>query len=202
MKLLHIDSSVLAEHSVSRQLTARIVTEWQATHPGTAVEYLDLAQDTPATLSGAELAARMTPADSRSAEQTAAAARTEAFLQQFLAADVIVVGAPMYNFSIPSQLKNWIDCIAQAGRTFKYTETGPVGLAGNKTVIVASSRGGVYSTSEALRALDHQESYLRTVLGFMGIDNARIVRAEGVNQGADRRSQALAAAEADIATLV
>ena len=133
MKLLHIDSSVLAEHSVSRQLTARIVTEWQATHPGTAVEYLDLAQDTPATLSGAELAARMTPADSRSAEQTAAAARTEAFLQQFLAADVIVVGAPMYNFSIPSQLKNWIDCIAQAGRTFKYTETGPVGLAGNKT---------------------------------------------------------------------
>ena len=186
----------------SRQLTARIVTEWQATHPGTAVEYLDLAQDTPATLSGAELAARMTPADSRSAEQTAAAARTEAFLQQFLAADVIVVGAPMYNFSIPSQLKNWIDCIAQAGRTFKYTETGPVGLAGNKTVIVASSRGGVYSTSEALRALDHQESYLRTVLGFMGIDNARIVRAEGVNQGADRRSQALAAAEADIATLV
>ena len=202
MKLLHIDSSVLAEHSVSRQLTARIVTEWQATHPGTAVEYLDLAQDTPATLSGAELAARMTPADSRSAEQTAAAARTEAFLQQFLAADVIVVGAPMYNFSIPSQLKNWIDCIAQAGRTFKYTETGPVGLAGNKTVIVASSRGGVYSTSEALRALDHQESYLRTVLGFMGIDNARILRAEGVNQGADRRSQALAAAEADIATLV
>lgn len=202
MKLLHIDSSVLAEHSVSRQLTARIVAEWQATHPGTAVEYLDLAQDTPATLSGAELAARMTPADSRSAEQTAAAARTEAFLQQFLAADVIVVGAPMYNFSIPSQLKNWIDCIAQAGRTFKYTETGPVGLAGNKTVIVASSRGGVYSTSEALRALDHQESYLRTVLGFMGIDNARIVRAEGVNQGADRRSQALAAAEADIATLV
>ena len=202
MKLLHIDSSVLAEHSVSRQLTARIVTEWQATHPGTAVEYLDLAQDTPATLSGAELAARMTPADSRSAEQTAAAARTEAFLQQFLAADVIVVGAPMYNFSIPSQLKNWIDCIAQAGRTFKYTETGPVGLAGNKTVIVASTRGGVYSTSEALRALDHQESYLRTVLGFMGIDNARIVRAEGVNQGADRRSQALAAAEADIATLV
>ncbi|ACO76224.1 Acyl carrier protein phosphodiesterase [Laribacter hongkongensis HLHK9] len=202
MKLLHIDSSVLAEHSVSRQLTARIVTEWQATHPGTAVEYLDLAQDTPATLSGAELAARMTPADSRSAEQTAAAARTEAFLQQFLAANVIVVGAPMYNFSIPSQLKNWIDCIAQAGRTFKYTETGPVGLAGNKTVIVASSRGGVYSTSEALRALDHQESYLRTVLGFMGIDNVRIVRAEGVNQGADRRSQALAAAEADIATLV
>ncbi|MBP8813947.1 MAG: FMN-dependent NADH-azoreductase [Laribacter sp.] len=202
MKLLHIDSSVLAEHSVSRQLTARIVTEWQATHPGTAVEYLDLAQDTPATLSGAELAARMTPADSRSAEQAAAAARTEAFLQQFLAADVIVVGAPMYNFSIPSQLKNWIDCIAQAGRTFKYTDTGPVGLAGNKTVIVASTRGGVYSTSEALRALDHQESYLRTVLGFMGIDNVRIVRAEGVNQGADRRSQALAAAEADIATLV
>ena len=202
MQLLHIDSAITGEQSVSRQLTARIVAEWQATHPGTAVEYLDLAQDTPATLSGAELAARMTPADSRSAEQTAAAARTEAFLQQSLAADVIVVGAPMYNFSIPSQLKNWIDCIAQAGRTFKYTETGPVGLAGNKTVIVASSRGGVYSTSEALRALDHQESYLRTVLGFMGIDNARIVRAEGVNQGADRRSQALAAAEADIATLV
>ena len=197
MKLLHIDSSVLAEHSVSRQLTARIVTEWQATHPGTAVEYLDLAQDTPATLSGAELAARMTPADSRSAEQTAAAARTEAFLQQFLAADVIVVGAPMYNFSIPSQLKNWIDCIAQAGRTFKYTETGPQGLLTGKKAYVLTARGGLYAGSTS----DHQEPYLRQVMAFIGIHDVTFIHAEGMNLGGDFQEKGLNQAKAGLSAI-
>ena len=107
--------------------------------------------------------------------------------------DVIVVGAPLYNFSVPSQLKSWIDRIAQAGRTFTYTETGPKGLAGGKTVIVASTRGGVYSTSDWGRAAEHQESYLQTVFGFLGITDVRFVRAEGVAMGDVVRQQALAA---------
>jgi len=112
-------------------------------------------------------------------------------VSQFLAADVIVVGAPLYNFSIPSQLKAWIDRVAQVGRTFKYTETGPVGLAGGKTVIVASTRGGVYSTSEGGRAMEHQESYLQTVFGFFGITDVRYVRAEGVAMGEAKKAEAL-----------
>ncbi|WP_148716253.1 FMN-dependent NADH-azoreductase [Chitinolyticbacter meiyuanensis] len=201
MKLLHIDSSVLAANSVSRQLTARIAAEWQATHPGTQVDYLDLATDTPAHLSGEILGARFTPAEAHNAVQKAETELTEALLTQFLAADVIVVGAPMYNFSIPSQLKAWIDRIAQAGRTFKYTENGPVGLATGKTVLVASSRGGVYSASEALRALDHQEAYLKTVFGFLGITDVRFVRAEGVNMGDAKKAEALASAEKEIVAL-
>ena len=119
---------------------------------------------------------------------------SEALVSQFLAADVIVIGAPLYNFSIPSQLKSWIDRIAQAGRTFTYTDKGPKGLAGGKTVIVASTRGGVYSTSEGGRAMEHQESYLQTVFGFLGITDVRFVRAEGLAMGDAVKAQALAAA--------
>ena len=202
MQLLHIDSAITGAHSVSRQLTAQIVAAYQANHPGTQVSYLDLVADAPAHFTMDAMAPRTGQTDGLSEVQKRENAVSERLVSQFLAADVVVIGAPFYNFSIPTQLKAWIDRIAQPGRTFQYTANGPEGLAKGKTVIIASTRGGVYSTSEALRALDHQESYLRTVLGFMGIDNARIVRAEGVNQGADRRSQALAAAEADIATLV
>jgi FMN-dependent NADH-azoreductase len=120
---------------------------------------------------------------------------SERLVSQFLAADVVVVGAPMFNFSIPSQLKAWIDRVAQVGRTFKYTEKGPQGLAGGKTVIVASTRGGAYS---AMPALDHQESYLRTVFGFFGVTDVRFVRAEGLAMGDAAKAAALASAEADI----
>ena len=123
---------------------------------------------------------------------------SEKLVSQFLAADVVVVGAPFYNFSIPSQLKAWIDRIAQVGRTFKYTDKGPVGLAGGKTVIVASTRGGVYSTSDAGNAMEHQESYLKTVFGFLGVTDVRFVRAEGVAMGDAAKGQALASAEAEI----
>jgi FMN-dependent NADH-azoreductase len=123
---------------------------------------------------------------------------SEALVSQFLAADVIVVGAPLYNFSIPSQLKAWIDRVAQVGRTFKYTDKGPQGLAGGKTVIVASTRGGVYSTSEGGRAMEHQESYLQTVFGFFGITDVRFVRAEGVAMGDAAKAQALASAAVEI----
>lgn len=123
---------------------------------------------------------------------------SEALVSQLLAADVIVVGAPMYNFTIPTQLKAWIDRVAQAGRTFKYTETGPVGLATGKTVIVASTRGGAYSTSDAGNAMEHQESFLKTVFGFMGMTDVRIVRAEGLAMGDTAKAAAVTAAALEI----
>lgn len=201
MKLLHIDSSILGDHSVSRQLTKDTVAQWVNKHPGTTVDYLDLAVNTPSHLSADSLGFRA-PAG---AEQTDVQKRenviSEALVTQFLAADVIVVGAPLYNFSIPSQLKAWIDRIAQVGRTFKYTETGPQGLAGGKTVIVASTRGGVYSTNDWGRAAEHQESYLQTVFGFLGITDVRFVRAEGVAMGDAKKAEALAEAANGIAKL-
>lgn len=202
MNLLHIDSSVLGGNSVSRQLTAQIVAEWRARHPDTTVEHLDLAVDAPSHLSIDSLGFRTAPGtEGLSETQKRENAISERLVRQFLAADVIVVGAPFYNFSIPSQLKAWIDRIAQAGRTFRYTEQGPQGLAGGKTVIVASTRGGLYSTSERGRAMDHQESYLQTVFGFLGITDLRVVRAEGLAMGDRARAQAIAAATTSIKAL-
>lgn len=196
MQLLHIDSSVLAANSVSRLLTAQIVAQWRASHPDTRVDYLDLAVHAPSHLSADSLGFRMPPgAGELSAVQQQENAISEALVTQFLAADVIVVGAPLYNFSVPSQLKAWIDRVAQVGRTFKYTDKGPQGLAGGKTVIVASTRGGVYSTTDGGRAMEHQESYLQTVFGFFGITDVRFVRAEGLAMGEASKTQALAAAE-------
>ncbi len=197
-KLLHIDSSILGGNSVSRQLTAQIVASWRASHPGVEVSYLDLAADTPSHLSAESLGFRLPAGTDLSAVQQRENAVSEALVAQFLAADVIVVGAPLYNFAIPSQLKAWIDRVAQVGRTFKYTEKGPVGLAGGKTVIVASTRGGVYSTSDAGKDMEHQESYLQTVFGFFGITDVRFVRAEGLAMGETAKANALAAAELEI----
>jgi FMN-dependent NADH-azoreductase len=195
MKLLHIDSSIMGGNSVSRQLTQNIVAQWQANHPGTVVDYLDLAQDTPSHLSADALGFRQPAgAPNLSDLQRHENAVSETLVSQFLAADVVVVGAPLYNFSIPSQLKAWIDRIAQPGRTFTYTDKGPKGLATGKKVIVASTRGGVYSTSEGGRAMEHQETYLQTVFGFLGITDVQIVRAEGVAMGDAKKAEALAAA--------
>jgi FMN-dependent NADH-azoreductase len=195
MKLLHIDSSIMGGNSVSRQLTHNIVAQWRASHPVSVVDYLDLAQDTPSHLSAESLGFRLPPQEESLTDgQRRENAVSEALVSQFLAADVIVVGAPLYNFSIPSQLKAWIDRIAQAGRTFTYTDKGPKGLAGGKTVIVAITRGGVYSNSEAGRAMEHQESYLQTVFGFLGITDVRFVRAEGVAMGDEKKAEALAGA--------
>ncbi len=202
MKLLHIDSSSLGGNSVSRQLTKRIVAQWRASHPGTVVEYLDLATDAPSHLGADSLGFRTGPsAGGLSEVQRRENEISEKLVSQFLAADVVVIGAPMYNFSIPSQLKAWIDRIAQAGRTFKYTDKGPQGLAGGKSIIVASSRGGVYSTNPALAGLDHQESYLKTVFGFFGIAEVQFVRAEGIAMGDAAKVQALNAAELAIRAL-
>ncbi|NLC37286.1 MAG: FMN-dependent NADH-azoreductase [Alcaligenaceae bacterium] len=191
MKLLHVDSSINGAASVSRGLTRQAVEQWLASNPGTQVEHLDLAVDTPTHFSSDAMGIRRPAGDTLSEAEQRENALSETLVSQFLAADVIVVGAPLYNFSIPSQLKAWIDRLAQAGRTFRYTENGPEGLAKGKTVIAVLSRGGVYSTSEAGQAMEHQESYLKTIFGFFGITDIRIVRAEGTDLGADSREAAL-----------
>lgn len=201
MKLLHVDSSINGAASVSRGLTRQAVQQWLAGHPDTEVEYLDLAVDTPTHFSADALGIRRPNSDNISEAEQRENALSETLVSQFLAADVIVVGAPLYNFSIPSQLKAWIDRLAQAGRTFRYTENGPEGLATGKTVIAVLSRGGVYSTSEAGQAMEHQESYLKTVFGFFGITDIRIVRAEGTDLGADSRESALRNAAEEINAL-
>lgn len=197
MKLLHIDSSVLGANSVSRQLTAEVVRDWVAAHPGTTVDYLDVVADAPAHFGPDALGVKV-GAEATTEAQRQENAVSEALVSQFLAADVVVLGAPLYNFSIPTQLKAWIDRLAQPGRTFKYTEKGPEGLATGKTVIVVSTRGGMYSTSEAGQAAEHQESYLKVVFGFFGITDVRFVRAEGLAMGEAARAAALEAARASI----
>lgn len=198
MKLLHIDSSPLAAHSVSRQLTRAVVNQWVAAHPGTRVDHLDLASDAPTHLNLESLGFRAAPGAAGLTDvQVRENAVSERLVSQFLAADVVVIGAPMYNFSVPSQLKAWIDRVAQVGRTFKYTEKGPQGLAGGKSVIVVSTRGGVYSSGPA-SGMDHQESYLKAVLGFFGVTDVRFVRAEGLAMGDEAKAKALASAERDI----
>ena len=201
MKLLHVDSSILGTNSVSRQLTAELVAQWRKSHPETKVEYLDLALNAPNHFSadalGIKTGVQAEPTEAQRREN----ALSEQLVSQFLASDVIVVGAPLYNFSIPTQLKAWIDRLAQIGRTFKYTDKGAVGLATGKTVIVASTRGGVYSSSEGGQAMEHQESYLKVIFGFFGITDVRIVRAEGLAMGDASKAAALSAARADIAAV-
>ena len=186
MKLLHIDSSVLGENSASRNLTAAIVARLRAENPGVEVIRRDLA---------AQSLPHFTPVLE---EGHPCVARNGEILDEFMAADVVVIGAPMYNFTIPTQLKAWIDRILTAGRTFRYTGNGPEGLAGGKRVIVASARGGIYSEGPAA-AVDFQETYLRHVFGFIGIHDVEFVRAEGLNLGAEQRQAALVQAHAQIA---
>lgn len=198
MNILHLDSSILATNSVSRGLTQALVSTLTARHAGAQVTYHDLAANEIPHLSGEILGAAFTDKADWSPLQQAEAARSDALIAEFLAADVLVIGAPMYNFGVPSQLKAWIDRVAVTGRTFKYTETGPVGLAGGKKVYVVSARGGVYSNEQG-QQMDFQEDYLKTVLGFLGITDVSFVRAEGVAMGPDAKAAALAAAEAAIA---
>ncbi|HET8816954.1 MAG TPA: NAD(P)H-dependent oxidoreductase, partial [Pseudidiomarina sp.] len=127
-------------------------------------------------------------------------ALSQELIAELQAADIIVIGAPMYNFTIPTQLKAWLDRVLKAGVTFKYTEHGPQGLLTGKTAYIASGRGGIYSKGEAA-AMDHQESYLRQALGFIGINHVHIVRAEGLNLGEEPREQALQAAQDEIEAL-
>ena len=200
MNILHIDSSILGPGSVSRVLSAEIVAALRVRHPAASVTYRDLEAAPVGHLSGAHLAAAQGAApEAPSLREDLAVG--QAALDAFLAADIVVIGAPMYNFGVPSQLKAWIDRLAIAGKTFRYTEKGPEGLAGGKTVIIASSRGGLYGPETPSAFLDHQESYLRGIFGFFGITDVRFVRAEGINLGPDKREAAIGAAREEISRL-
>lgn len=184
MKLLHIDSSALGTHSVTRELSAAIVARWQDAVSGLTVEYRDLDTEPVPHLTGGSLA-KADPSEAADAERVMA---------QFLEADVIVVGAPMYNFAIPSTLKAWIDRVTVAGKTFRYGESGPEGLAGGKRVIIASSRGGVHAGAPS----DFVEPYLGYLFGFLGIKDVEFVRAEGVAYSPQHRMDAITGALAAI----
>jgi FMN-dependent NADH-azoreductase len=183
MKLLHIDSSITGDFSVSRKLTADIVAKLTAANPGAGVTHRDLTLD---PISHLVLADMPAPGDST------------AILDEFLGADTVVIGAPMYNFTLPTQLKAWIDRILVAGKTFGYGEAGPVGLVGDKRVIIAISRGNVYGADGA--AAEHLETYLNFVFGFIGV-KPEFVIAEGIKISDQHRDATLEKAQATIGAL-
>ena len=200
MKLLHLDSSVLGANSVSRQLSAAAVDRLRKSIPGLEVTYRDLAAQPLPHLSGAHLAA----AQGASPETTTVqedVAQSQAVLDEFLAADIVVIGAPMYNFSVSSQLKSWIDRIAVAGKTFRYGPNGAEGLLGGKRLIIAISRGGLYGPGAPAAAFEHLQTYLQGVFGFLGVTDLEFIVAEGVMMGPDAREAAVSAALAAASAL-
>ena len=192
MKILHIDSSILGDHSVSRAVSAAAVAQLKALNPGAEVVSHDLAAKPIAHLSGRYLAGQSADVQHDQALQEDLALGGTA-LAEFLAADTVVVGAAMYNFTISSLLKAWIDRILVAGKTFHYTDKGAEGLAGGKRVIVAAARGGVYSAGSPHASFEHAESYLRCVFAFMGIPSIEVIVAEGIALGPESREKALKA---------
>jgi FMN-dependent NADH-azoreductase len=177
MKCLHLDSSILGQGSASRAISAAVVERLRAVHPDLDVTYRDLAAE---------------PIDHLTLD-VYAALESGAEVQEFLDADIVVIGAGFYNFTFPSQLKTWIDRIAVKGRTFSYGADGPVGLAKGKRVIVAFARGNLYGSGSPYAAYEHGETLLRTVFGFLGIDPEFII-AEGLGISADAREAAITAA--------
>ena len=200
MKLLHLDSSILGGNSASRQLSAAMVDQLAKATPDLDIVHRDLAAAPLSHLSGEHLAARQGAVPESPAMQRDLAV-SQAVLDEFLGADIVVIGAPMYNFGIPSQLKAWIDRILVAGKTFRYGAGGPEGLAGSKRVIVAISRGGLYGAGMPAAALEHVETYLRGVFGFIGVTRLEIVVAEGLQIGPEQREKAMRGALQAVAEL-
>ena len=200
MKLLHVDSSILGDHSVSRAVSGAIVARLQSVKPDLEVTVVDLAASPISHISGAYLAAQGKGASDDPALQEDMTVG-ETTMAAFLAADIVVIGAPMYNFTIPSQLKAWVDRICVAGKTFRYTEKGPVGLAGGKRVIIAISRGGLYGPETPYAAAEHQETYLRALFGFLGVTDLEVIRAEGLALGPEQRGAAMTAAMTEASAL-
>ena len=201
-RLLFVTSSLFAEASKSRLIGAEFVEAWHRAHPGTTVVERVLSPGAMPHLTHATLAAAATPAEARSADQQAAATFADALIAEVEAADVIVIAAPMYNFTISSMLKAWFDHIARAGRTFRYTAHGPEGLLRGKTVFVTTARGGVYRAGSPAMALDFQEPYLRAMLGFLGMTDVTFVHAEGLNIDPDTAARGLAEARRAVAELL
>ncbi|NUU42567.1 FMN-dependent NADH-azoreductase [Tardiphaga robiniae] len=198
--ILHIDSSILGGYSVSRTLTAEIVAKQQALHPGARVIRRDLVVDAAMHLSDAHMAV-FQGGEVANPALGQDLATGGAYIDDLFAADIIVIGAPMYNFTIPTQLKGWVDRVCVAGRTFQYGPNGPEGLVTGKKVFVASARGGVYTGESPAAGLDYQETYLGAVLAFIGLTDITIIRAEGLAIGEAAKAEAVASAKAQIEAL-
>ncbi|TMH04991.1 MAG: FMN-dependent NADH-azoreductase [Betaproteobacteria bacterium] len=202
MNILQVNSSARSyangEGSQSTRLANELVAGLLAKNPAAALTVRDLAQKPHPVLDEAALGALFTPADARTAEQAARAALDDALIAELKAADVVVLGVPMYNFGISSQLKNWIDAIARAKVTFEYTATGPRGLLTGKKVYAVLTRGGLYRGTTN----DSQVPYLRTVLGFLGMTDVEFIYAEGLNMGPDAATAAIASARGEIEALL
>jgi FMN-dependent NADH-azoreductase len=194
MNILQINSSARSEGAQSTRLAASIVERLRAGQRDARLVVRDLARTPHPVLDETALQALFTPPVERSAEQAARVALDDALIAEIQAADAVVIGAPMYNFGVSAQLKNWIDAIARAKVTFQYTENGPEGLLKGKRVYVALARGGRYRDTPA----DSQVPYLKSVLGFLGMTDVRFVYAEGLAMGAEAEQQAFAEAQSDI----
>lgn len=190
-KILNINSSVRIGDSISRKVTTEFINKWKAREADAVVVERDLAAQPLPHIDGSTLGAFFTPAEQRTPEQAQIATLSETLVQELFDADVIVIGAPMYNFSITSGLKAWIDHVARAGVTFKYTDKGPVGLLTGKKVYIFTASGGVYSEGPA-QVMDFNATYLRAVLGFIGLTDVTIINSEGVAMGAEGVNKALA----------
>lgn len=195
MNILQINSSARREGANSTRLANSIVTRLLSANPEAKLALRDLASNPHPLLDEAALGALFTPAEQRTPDQAARVALDDALIAELQAADVLVLGVPMYNFGVPVQLKNWIDAIARTGVTFRYTENGPEGLLKGKKVFVALARGGRHRGTDA----DAQVPYLKTVLSFIGMSDVRFIYAEGLNMGPEAARQGFAEAEADLA---
>ena len=199
MKLLHIDSSILGEHSASRQVSQRIVDRLKGAGESVEVVHRHRAADPLPPLALANLPSRhplAVQADAGAGSPPESRRDSDQALQEFLDADVVVIGAPMYNFTVPSQLKAWIDRILVTGVTFRYSADGPEGLVKDKRVVLAPTRGGFYGQGSPAAAFEHLETYLRTVFGFIGVSDIDVVSVEGLSWGPDARSSAMERAQA------
>lgn len=199
--VLYINSSVRTSGSLSRQLSSEFVSKWKAAHPADNITERDLASNPVPHLTEEMMGAFFTPAEQRSAEQAQTVKLSDTLVDEVEAADIIVIGAPMYNFSVPSTLKAYIDHIARAGRTFKYGANGAEGLLKNKKVYVFTASGGVYSEGPA-SGFDFLATYLRAVLGFLGITDISFIRAEGVAMGEQAVADTLAKSRKSIEEIV
>jgi FMN-dependent NADH-azoreductase len=194
MHILQINASARRDGANSTRVADQITARLQAANPGATLTLRDLAVTPHPLLDEAALGALFTPADARSPEQAARVALDDALIAEIQAHDTVVLGVPMYNFGVPVQLKSWIDAIARAGVTFRYTATGPEGLLTGKTVYVALARGGLYRDTPN----DSQVPYLKSVLGFLGLTDVRFIYAEGLAMGPEAAAKGFAQAEADL----
>jgi FMN-dependent NADH-azoreductase len=196
--LLQLNSSLFLSGGNSSQLANAFVDKWQQKYPQTELIVRDLAAQPLPHLDAERVTAFFTPAEARSAEQQTLVAESDALVAELIKADTLVIGMPMYNFGIPSTLKAYLDQIARAGITFRYTETGAVGLLTGKKAYVFATRGGLYAGT----ALDTETAYLRDFLGFLGISDVEFIYAEGLNMGEELKQQAMQDAQLRIAELL